>query len=268
MRSSPIVVRVTPGFSWQPYMDQCPKAGSVDRDPPEWTANQTRIPVTSIPQRVLMRPVRILRAQISDRRGERVGHDVGHVAPGQGVQERFEILLLLLGQSQWTDQRRQQLVRHAATVVEVDDLAQCVEAAVVHVGRSQRDVAQRLRSEPPAIAGALGNPVQPEIIGKPLLGHRVDGSSGNLREHPWRELDPGGLRLAPAHRGRVAETGVVELVIDEQRVVRLHAVADDALRLAGEEREPALDGRTSTASGSPPKYHRSNGESAASSVRW
>ena len=59
---------------------------------------------------------------------------------------------------------------------------------------------------------------------------------------PGASWTPGGLRLVPAHRGRVAETGVVEPVVDEQRVVVLDPVTHDALRLAGEQREPALDG--------------------------
>ena len=88
--------------------------------------------------------------------------------------------------------------------------------------------------------------------------------SANTPGASWT-LVVSGLHLA--RRIRVAETGVVKLVVDEQRVVVLDPVTDDALRLAGEEREPALDGLVDRV-GRPPKYHRSKGESAASNVRW
>ena len=59
----------------------------------------------SVPQRVLVRPVGVVGAQVPDRGGERVGHDVRDVAAGQGVQERFEIPLLGLRQAERADQR-------------------------------------------------------------------------------------------------------------------------------------------------------------------
>ena len=147
-----------------------------------------------------MRPVRIL-AQIANRSGKRIGHEVRDVAARKRVQKCFEVLLLLLGQLQGTNQRRQQLVGHAPAIVEVDDLAQGVEPAVVHVGSGQGDVAQRLGAELPAIVGALGDPVQAQVIGEPLLRHCVDrglGSSANTPGASWTLVDSGFFSLTEA----------------------------------------------------------------------
>ena len=62
-------------------------------------------PGASVSQRVLVRPIGILRTQVTDWDGKRIGHEVRDVAAGQGVQKRFEVLLLPLHQAQRADQR-------------------------------------------------------------------------------------------------------------------------------------------------------------------
>src|SRR5204862_4118321 len=69
----------------------------------------------------------------------------------QRLQERDEVLRFVRRERQRSDERRKMRVRTAALHVEIDDLVESRERAVVHVRRGESDVAQRRRAEGAAV---------------------------------------------------------------------------------------------------------------------
>ncbi len=84
-------------------------------------------------------------------------------ASGQGLQKGYEVLLFASGEVERTNSGVETGVALSSTIVELDNVIQCREAAVVHVGRGSAHFAERGRLEGAAVSGGLSDDGAPFI---------------------------------------------------------------------------------------------------------
>src|SRR3954469_22159077 len=105
---------------------------------------------------------------------------------GEAFEKRDEVLALVGRDWEALDARALQRALHAAARIVVDRRVQCLDAAVVHVRRSDGDVAQRRRAEAPHVGRVVRPPTRPRSVGgsppRPLTLYRPvlwnSGSTG------------------------------------------------------------------------------------------
>lgn len=104
---------------------------------------------------------------------------------GEGLQERDELSLLLVCQPEWLDAGVEGRVRHAAAIVELDDVGEAGRRAVVQIWPGERDIAETRRLEPAAIRRIVCHRLAADVRVRQIHSHadvvkRLIGEQGAL----------------------------------------------------------------------------------------